>query len=474
MNNSQMSAMDRITSLLDDHSFVELGSYVAARNTDFTREAQKVRGDGVITGYGIIGDRMVYVFSQDASLLGGSVGEMHAAKITRLYDMAMKTGTPVVGMLDCAGLRLQEAYDALHAFGSLFDKQMKASGMIPQIMAVFGMCGGGSALVSSLSDFTFMVKDQSSMFINSPNTLAGNSEETKDTSSAVYQASKAGTVDFLCENEEEMLEKIAELIDLLPSSWNSEDIFAECSDNLNRIIPELAESAYDARFILKEISDDHLYIETKKEYAPDMVTAMIRLNGQTIGAVANAGFDGEMVLTNKGLSKAARFIRFCDAFSIPVLTITNVKGFRANEHEEKRLSEAMASFVAVLAECTVPKINLIAGEAYGTAGVIMNSKALGADFVLAWPDACVGMMDADKAVRIIYANEIDASDDKLTLIAQKRQQYQEMQSSALAAASRGYVDDIIEPDATRKRLIMAFEMLFDKKETRPAKKHPAL
>ena len=435
MGNSKMNARERIDYLFDDHSFVEVGGYVSARNTDYNLGAKKVEGDGVITGYGVINDRMVYVYSQDASALGGSVGEMHAKKIASLYDLAMKTGAPVIGMLDCAGLRLQEATDALHAFGTIFNKQAQASGMIPQISAVFGMCGGGSAVMSAMSDFTLMEKENGSLFINSPNALAGNEESRQNTAGAQFQSEQ---------------------------------------DGINRVIPELNDAAYDAAYILKSISDNNMYIETKAAYAKEMVTAFIRLNGETVGAVANQPVDGESVLTRNGLEKAERFIKFCDAFSIPLLTVTNVTGLRANAHEERKQALALAKFTTTLAQVSVPRINLIAGEAYGTAAEVMNSKAIGADFVLAWPQASVGMMDAEQAVRIMYAEEINTDKNKTALIAEKTAEYAEGQSSALAAAKRGYIDDIIEPDATRKRLIAAYEMLYGKKVTPVTKKHTAV
>lgn len=474
MSNSKMSARERIEYLLDTNSFVEIGNLIQARNTDYNMGTRKVQGDGIITGYGVLRDRMVYVYSQDASALGGSVGEMHAKKIAAIYDMAMKTGAPVIGMIDCAGLRLQEANDALQAFGSIFLKQAQASGKIPQLCAVFGMCGGGSAVMSAMSDFTFMEKENGALFINSPNTLEGNIESKLDTSGYEYQANRAGNVDFVCDSEEELLDQLRILVDILPSDYEAEDAYFECEDDLNRIIPELAESEYDAKFILQSISDNSLFVETKAMYAKDMVTAFIRLNGATVGAIANQTVDGKNELTTRGMDKAVKFIKFCDAFSIPILTVTNVSGLKALRHEERKMAKALAQFTSELASSTVPKVNLIAGKAYGTAAIVMNSKAIGADFVLAWPDASIGMMDAEQAVRIMYAEEIAAGEDQMTVIREKTAEYQELQSSALAAAQRGYVDDIIEPDATRKRLIAAYEMLYGKKQVGIDKKHPAI
>lgn len=474
MGNTRMGARERIEYLLDAHSFVELAGYVSARNTDYNLGAKKVKGDGVITGYGVLNDRMVYVYSQDASALGGSVGEMHAKKIASLYDLAMKTGAPIIGLLDCAGLRLQEATDALHAFGTIFYKQTQASGKIPQIAAVFGMCGGGSAVMSSLADFTLMEKEHGRLFVNSPNTFAGNTEEQLNTASAQYQAAKTENVDIVCDSEEELLSAVKKLVDFLPSDYEAEDAAPDCDDDLNRIIPELNDSEYDARFILSSISDENIFMELKKDFGTDMVTAFIALDGETVGAVANQPVDGESRLSYKGLRKAARFIKFCDAFSIPILTVTNVEGLKADTHEERRQAEALAAFTAALAQSTVARINLIAGTAYGTAAVVMNSKAIGADFVLAWPDARIGMMDAGQAVRIMYGEELQEMEDQAAFLTMKTAEYKELQSSALSAAYRGYVDDIIEPDATRKRLIAAYDMLYGKTEQPAAKKHPAI
>ncbi len=470
MSNSKMSARERIDFLLEDNSFVELGSLISARSTDYNLGAKKVDGDGVITGYGYLADRMVYVYSQDASMLGGSVGEMHAKKIASLYDMAMKTGAPVIGLVDCAGLRLQEANDALEAFGSIFLKQVQASGKVPQITAVVGMSGGGSSVMTAMSDFTFMTKEGSALFVNSPNALEGNIQTKLDTASAAYQSEEAGNVDFVCETEEEMLQKIGTLLSFLPSDYDADDAYVECADDLNRVIADLNDAAYDAKFILSSIADGNLFVETKAGFAKEIVTGFLRLNGETVGAVANA----DETVTADAFEKATAFVKFCDAFAIPVLTITNVAGMKASVEEEKKLAKAMAQFTAALASATVAKINLIAGKAFGTAGIVMNSKAIGADFVLAWPDASIGMMDASQAVRIIYSEEINAGKDQLAVIAEKTAEYEELQSSALAAAKRGYVDDIIEPDATRKRLIVAFEMLFGKKQELVKKKHTTI
>jgi acetyl-CoA carboxylase carboxyltransferase component len=261
---------------------------------------------------------------------------------------------------------------------------------------------------------------------------------------------------------------------MLPSDYEADDAFDDVKDKLNRIIPELNESEYDARFLLSSISDHSSFIEVKGMFAKDMVIGLLRLNGETVGAVANQPVDGEKLLSTRGLEKAIKFVKFCDSFNIPILTVTNVRGLKAALHEERRMARLLAQFTEALAGSTVPKVNLVAGEAYGTAAIVMNSKVIGADFVLAWPDASIGMMDAEQAVRIMYADEISADEDQLAVIRKHKEEYQEMQSSALAAAKRGYIDDIIEPDATRKRLIAAFEMLFGKRVPRVSKKHSAI
>lgn len=475
MSNSRMNARERIESLLDANSFVELGAQVTARNTDYNLGSKKAPGDGVITGYGVLGDRMVYVYAQDASVLGGSIGEMHAKKIVNMYDLAMRTGVPIVGMIDCAGLRLQEALDALHAFGTIFKKQVEASGKIPQILGVFGMCGGGSAVMTRLADFTFVEEESGSIFVNSPNAVDGNAESVKNTASADYQAGRAGNADFVCKGEEEMLSKMRELLSLLPSAYNTEDQVSECKDNLNRVISVPNQESYDVRALLKEISDQHLYLEPRAAYGKHMVTAFIRLNGETVGVVANdLNDEGHAVLCRRGLNKATRFLRFCDAFQLPILTVTNVDGLSTKPGEESGLAQSLAAFAAELVKSNVAKVNLITGDAFGTAGLVMNSKAMGADLVLAWKDARIGVMDAVEAVRIMYADEINSAEDQLAVIEEKSEQYEQDQESVLAAAKRGYVDDIIEPDATRKRLIAAYEMLTGKYVARPEKKHTSI
>ena len=471
-NATENSASRRIATVLDEGSFVEIGGAVTARNTDFNLQEKETPADGVITGYGVIDGNLVYVYSQDASVLKGAIGEMHAKKIANIYDMAMKMGAPVIGLIDCAGLRLQEATDALEAFGSLYFKQAMASGVIPQITAVFGMCGGGLAVVPGLTDFTFMENKEGKLFVNSPNALEGNIDSKCDTASAEYQSKTAGLVD-VTGTEEEILGQIRSLICMLPANFEDDASYDECTDDLNRVCADLANAAEDTGIALATISDNNIFFETKREYAKEMVTGFIRLNGVTIGAVANrckvydedgnveAEFDGG--LSVRGCRKAADFVNFCDAFNIPVLSLTNVEGYHATMCSERNIASSVAKLTYAFANATVPKVNVIIGKAYGSAYITMNSKALGADLVYAWPQAEIGMMDANLAAKIMYAEE------SAEVIRQKAAEYEAMQTSPLAAAGRGYVDAVIDPKDTRKYLVGAFEMLFTKREDRRTK-----
>lgn len=470
---TSMSARERINTLLDDNSFVEIGAFVTQRSTDFNLSQQEIPADGVITGYGVIDGNLVYVYSQDRAALNGTIGEMHAKKIANLYDLALKVGAPIIGLLDGAGLRLQEATDALNGFGEIYLKQTMASGNIPQITAVMGTCGGGQAVLTSLSDFTFMTKKESKLFVNSPNTLDGNYISKCDSSSSDFQ-SKAGNVDVVCEDEVTVLEQIRELISLIPSNNEDDQSYDECDDNLNRLLPELSSIISDTSLALIDISDNNYFFEIKAGYTKEMVTGFIRLNGMTVGAIANRTaildaegkteekFDGS--LTTAGCYKAEKFVAFCDSFNIPILTLTNVSGYKATLEEEKSIGLASAKLTYAFANATVPKVNVIIGKAYGSAYLTMNSKHIGADMVFAIEGAQIGMMDSKLAAQIMYADAPESINEKAS-------EYEKLQSSALAAAKRGYVDTIIDAASTRKHVIYAFEMLFTKRENRPSKKH---
>lgn len=475
MSNSKDNlAMKRIAGLVDENSFMEIGSLVTARSTDFDLANTDTPSDGVIIGHGLVDGNLVFVYSQDASVLGGTIGEMHAKKIAGLYDMAVKMGAPIVGLIDCAGIRLQESVDALEAFATLYAKQSMASGVVPQISAVFGNCGGGLSVVSALSDFTFAEAENAKIFANSPNAIPENNTQKCDTASAEFQSTEAGTIDGVG-TAEEILAQIRELITILPSNNAQAGCVDDCSDDLNRAALSVDTMKGDPRYVLSEISDDHIFVETKRAFAKDMVTGFIKLNGMTIGAVANATelYDAEgkkteefdAVLSARGCNKAADFISFCDAFEIPVVSLTNTTGFKACKCAEKNLPKALARMTAAFANATVPKVNVITGQALGSAYAMMNAKSLGADLVYAWPDAKIGMMDAKLAAGIMYP---DASAD---VIAEKAKAYDELQNDVKTAARRGYVDRIVAAADTRKYLIAAFEMLFTKNVEQPYKKH---
>ena len=456
---NKSKAVERIYALLDEGSFAQIGQAVTARSTDFQLDKVETPSDGVVTGYGLIKGCPVYVYSQDADVLGGSIGEMHARKILNLYELAIKTGVPVIGMIDCAGIRLQESTDALHAFGMIYKKQAEASGVILQISAIFGNCGGGLSVFPTLTDFTLM-EEKGQLFVNAPNAIDGNRKEILNSASAVFQSKEAGTVDFIG-NETEVLEEIRKLTQIFPSNYKDQSKVTDCVDDLNRFCENI--SAGDGEEILTQIADQNEFVELKKDYGNDMVIGFIRLDGETIGCAANK----EERISAEGAKKAASFVKLCDAFGVGILTITDTVGFAAKIEQEKELSQAIGAMTGAFVQATVPKVNVISKKAFGSAYVSMNSKSIGADFVYAWNDAKIGMMEADMAAKIMNPG---ASADVLK---EKAQEYEELQSDVFTAARRGYVDTVIDPVETRKYVIGAFEMLYTKREMQIPKKHSA-
>ena len=459
-NTNALSARDRIVSLVDENSFVEIGATITKRSTDFNMQEKSVPADGVITGYGLVSGTPAYIYSQDASSLNGSIGEMHAKKIAHVYELAVKTGVPVIGLIDCAGMRLQESTDALAGFGQIYKMKAKASGIVPQISAVFGNCGGGVAVMTAMSDFTFMEAQNGKLFVSSPNTLEGNYTDKLDTASADFQKA-ASNVDVILEGETEVLNAIRELVSILPENNNDTAGSDECMDDLNRLVPDFAAEAADAALALEDMSDNNFFLELKAGYAKEMVTGFVCFDGMTVGAIANRTavfdengkevekFDGR--LTTAGCEKAADFVKKCDAFNIPVLTLTNVEGYATSVEEETTIATAAAKLTAAFVEADVPKVNLIVGKAYGSAYITMNSKHIGADMVFALPTAQIGMMDANVAAKIMYA------DDKDVNLSEKASEF---------AAQSG-----TEAAAARKQVLYAFEMLFTKSEYPIGKKH---
>lgn len=462
---SSSTARQRILSLLDENSFVEFAAGVRARATDFNMYPAETPSDGVIIGNGVIDNRLVYVYSQDVSVLGGSIGEMHAKKIAELYDLAIRTGAPVIGLLDSSGIRVQEGPDALDAFGRLYGQQAKASGVIPQITAVFGRCAGGLAIAASLSDFTLMAED-AQLFVNAPNTIAGNHEERNNTASAQSRAA-SGCVDFTGSGDV-VIRKVRELISLLPSNYEDK-AFVESGDDLNRDTPGAAASVADSAAIAKEAADDGKFLELKAAYAADMVTGFATFGGTTAGIVGNRETNsGGSALSADGCSKAADFVRFCDAFGIPVISFTNISGFAATMEDENKVGLAAAKLTGAFACATVPRVNVITGRVIGSAYAVMNAKGTGADFTMAFPDAYIGIMDASNAARVI------APDAEKEEFVQIKNDYEKLQGSVESAAARGLVDQIVEPSDLRRCLIGALEVLYTKRVFMPARKHSSL
>lgn len=452
-NTSQ--AGNRINSLLDENSFVEIGALVTSRATDFNTNPKEAKADGVVTGYGQIDGKLVYVYSQDSSVLGGTLGEMHAKKITKLYDLAMKTGAPVVGILDSNGIRLQESTDALDALGQIYQKQAMASGVIPQIAVVLGNCGGGLSVIAEMADFVVMEEKKAKLFVNSPNAIDGNYEEKLDTAASKFQ-SEAGNVDIVCD-EASLYENVRALVSMLPSNNEDCDSVDECTDDINRVCTNIAGYGSDAASIVSMLADDNVFVETKADYAKSMVTGFAKLNGATVGVVANAAEEKkDTILSAKGAKKAAEFVNFCDAFEIPVLTLTSVKKYCACENAEKELAKALANLTYAFANASVPKVNVVYGPTYGSAYSVMNSKALGCDMVFAWENVEIGAMEAATAAKVLGDEEL-----------------KNLKNSADDAARHGYIDTVIAADDTRKYVIGAFDMLFTKREDRPLKKHGA-
>lgn len=443
MTSSLTTAYGRINALLDAGSFVEIGAHVAARYS----AAGEINGDGVVTGYGTIDGALVYVYAQDPSYLGGSIGEMHAKKISKLYDLAMQMKAPLIAIVDCAGVRLNEGNDSLFSFGCMFSHQAKASGIIPQITAVFGTCGGGMAVAAAMSDFVFMEND-GKLFLNSPNAVKGNFEGKCDTAAAAFQSEKTGVADFTG-TADEIYAAIRELVTMIPQSNALDLSYTECGDDLNRAVAGIDALKCKVEMI-QQIADNGKYVEVKAANAPCITTGFIKLNGSTIGVVANNS--PEKAICFGGCKKAIHFINFCDAFSIPVLTLVDVDGFKRNEMNEKLLARGIAKLTYTFANATVPKVTVIVGDAYGTAGVCMNSKAIGADIVYAWTGSKMGLMD-----KTLLEGITDAVDKDI--------------NAAEYNARRGYVDDIIAPAETRQRVAAAFEMLYNKEVEILPKKH---
>ena len=452
-DSGKLTARERINALLDEGSFVEIDAFVTHRCTEFGMDCVEAPGEGVVTGYGTVDGRLVYVYAQDFTVIGGSLGEMHAKKICKVMDMAAKMGAPIIGMNDSGGARIQEGIDALSGFGDIFFRNTVNSGVIPQISVIMGPCAGGAVYSPAITDFIFMVEKTSQMFITGPQVISsvtGENVTSEELGGADTHTSKSGVAHFKAANDE----------------------INRLSEKLTTIVPDDSGKAYDVKEVIAELVDNGDFFEVQEGFAKNIVIGFARMNGQVIGIVANQPKVMAGSLDVNSSDKAARFVRFCDSFNIPLVTLTDVPGyFPGVEQEQNGIIRHGAKLLYAFSEATVPKINVILRKAYGGAYIAMNSKHLGADIVMAWPTAEIAVMGPEGAANIIFKNDIKESSDPVTTRNEKIQEYRNKFASPYEAAKRGYVDDVIEPDSTRPRIIAALEMLASKRDSRPAKKH---
>lgn len=478
----KMTARERIDYLLDGESFVELDAFVKHRATNFKMEEVDAPSDGVVTGYGQVDGRLVFVYSQDFTVIGGSLGEMHAAKIIKVQDMALKMGAPIIGFNDSGGARIQEGVDALSGYGKIFYRNTISSGVIPQISVIMGPCAGGAVYSPAITDFIFMTDKTSMMFITGPGVIKSvtGEEVTQEALGGAKTHNKtSGVAHFIDKTEKETIDRIKELLALFPSNnleqapiYSIEDDINRVDERLNTIIPEKPNKPYDMKEIIKMLADEEYFFEVQPLYAQNIIIGYIRLNGRTVGVVANQPKMLAGCLDINASDKAGRFIRTCDAFNIPLLNLVDVPGFLPGlAQEHGGIIRHGAKMLYAYSESTVPKVTLIVRKAYGGAYVAMCSKDLGADQVFAWPNAEIAVMGPEGAANIIFKNEIEDSEDPIETRAEKIEEYRDTVANPYIAAQRGFVDDVLVPSQTRPRLISAFDMLESKRENRPAKKH---
>ncbi|AKA72419.1 acyl-CoA carboxylase subunit beta [Clostridium scatologenes] len=478
----KLTARERINLLLDESSFIEIDGFVKHRCTDFGMETKEAPGEGVVTGYGTVNGRIVYVFAQDFTVMGGSLGEMHAKKISKVLDLAMKVGAPVIGMNDSGGARIQEGVDALSGYGEIFYRNAIASGVIPQISVIMGPCAGGAVYSPALTDFIFMVDKTSQMFLTGPQvikTVTGEEVTAEELGGAKVHNSISGVAHFMAKNEEECIKEIRRLLSFLPSNnletapiVSTEDDPNRIEDKLNSILPENLRKPYNMLEIIKTIVDDGDFMNVQSKFAKNVITGFARLNGSSIGIVANQPKELAGCLNINASDKIARFIRTCDAFNIPILTLVDVPGCLPGlKQEYGGVIRHGAKVLYAYSEATVPKITVIIRKGYGGSYDAMGSKELGADIVYAWPQAEIAVMGPEGAASVIFKKDINNSENPEQTRIEKIQEYKDKLVTPYIAASRGFIDDVIEPSTTRPMLVNALKMLSNKKETRPFKKH---
>lgn len=477
----KLTARERIHFLLDEGSFEEIGALVTHRSTLFGLDKQKFLGDGVVTGYGTVEGRLVYVFSQDFTVLGGSLAEAHAEKICRVMDLAMKNGAPVIGLNDSGGARIQEGVVSLGGYADIFYRNTLASGVIPQISAIMGPCAGGAVYSPALTDFIMMVENTSYMFVTGPNVVKTVTHEevtSEELGGASAHSTKSGVTHFTAPNEIDAINQLKRLISYIPQNCEEEPPSVpyqpsdESRSQLNNIVPENPNQPYDIREVIEGTIDTESFYEVHKDYAENIVVGFGRLGGKTIGIVANQPAVLAGVLDIESSKKGARFVRFCDAFNIPLLVFEDVPGFLPGTDQEwNAIITNGAKLLYAFSEATVPRITVITRKAYGGAYDVMNSKHIGADMNYAWPSAEIAVMGAKGAAEIIFRKEIAAAEDPDAKLKEKEQEYAAEFAHPYRAAARGYVDEVIRPDQTREKLMKAFKMLENKAEKLPKKKH---
>ena len=478
----KLGARERLEILLDENSFEEFDMFMVHRAKEFGIEQQKYSGDGVVTGYGTIDGRLVFVFSQDFTVFGGSLSEAHAEKICKIMDMATKTGAPLIGLNDSGGARIQEGVVSLGGYADIFLRNTLASGVIPQISVVLGPCAGGAVYSPAITDFVIMVKNSSYMFVTGPSVVKTVTHEEvsfEELGGALTHSTKSGVAHFACETEAEALRLTRKLMSYIPLNnlddppvIENKDPVDRQDEQLNQVVPENPNKPYDIKEVIGRVVDQDSFLEVHQNFAQNIVVGFARMNGKSVGIIGNQPAVLAGVLDINSSDKGARFVRFCDAFNIPLITFEDVPGFLPGKEQEfGGIIRHGAKLLYAYAEATVPKVTVITRKAYGGAYDVMNSKHIRGDINYAWPTAEIAVMGPRGAAEIIFKKEIAQANDPEKMLAEKEQEYREKFANPYTAAERGYIDDIIEPKQTRPRLIKALEMLSTKKDTNPPKKH---
>ncbi|MFN2453876.1 MAG: acyl-CoA carboxylase subunit beta [Pyrinomonadaceae bacterium] len=478
----KMTARERIEFLLDENSFEEFDKFVVHRSRDFDLDKQLYAGDGVVTGHGLVDGRRVFVFAQDFTVFGGSLSETHAAKICKVMDLAMKVGAPIVGLNDSGGARIQEGVVSLGGYADIFLRNTLASGVVPQISCIMGPCAGGAVYSPAITDFNVMVKDTSYMFITGPDVIKTVTHEDvtkEELGGAVAHNRTSGVAHFAADTDEHALRLVRELLSFLPSNnmddaprLASSDPIDRAEMKLNTLVPEASNQPYDIREVINEVVDDNYFFEVHELYAPNIVVGFARLDGAPVGIVANQPAYLAGVLDIDASVKAARFVRFCDCFNIPLITFEDVPGFLPGVAQEHGgIIRHGAKLLYAFAEATVPKITVITRKAYGGAYCVMASKHIRTDINFAWPTAEIAVMGAEGAVGVLYRREISEADDAETARRARVKEFEEKFANPYVAAERGFIDEVIEPAQTRPKLIRALKLLENKRDTNPPKKH---